>query len=248
MTCPAQSVSGGYNPISKTDTKGTYALTFLADSLKSCIERGYPPILIAQDSAHNLAAACDLNETTTNVDLTLQPGLELTGRVETPEGHPIATAYLTLAFYTTDLRGQSYLGNRFTVNPEGVFRISGLPQKRTYGITAQATDHGSVPRKVAESQTGSSTLALEPFVLKPADRILAGRLTDASDQPVAGVYVSMYGEGQQSAWARTDAEGRFVFSKVCEGQVSLSATRQNLRAFVRASAGETNVLLKLRSR
>ncbi len=51
-----------------------------------------------------------------------------------------------------------------------------------------------------------------------------------------------------SATVRTDAEGRFCFEKVCEGQVSLSATRQNLSAFVRASAGETNVLLKLRSR
>lgn len=247
VTCPA--LNGPiYNPTAQTGADGRYTLTIGLDGLRSARKSNPSPRLIARDAARHLAAATELTENATNLDFTLEPGLEIAGRVEDPSGRALPNAQLRLSLYSSDHMAQSFLNDPFPVDAEGRFRINGLPPNQDYGLIATAADHGSESREVSSSRSVTNRVELKPFVLKVANRVLAGQLTDPEGQSVAGTFVHLYGEGQESTSARTDAEGRFRFEHICEGPVNLSASHKTLLAFAKAHAGETNVLLKLRSR
>ena len=51
--------------------------------------------------------------------------------------------------------------------------------------------------------------------LKAANLKLSGQVLDADNKPVAGAYVSLYGEGQPNGNVRTDRDGRFTLDRVC---------------------------------
>jgi hypothetical protein len=91
-------------------------------------------------------------------------------------------------------------------------------------------------------------MELSPFVLKLADRVLAGQVLNENDKPVSGVNVSLNGEDQPDGNMTTDSKGRFHF-QVCEGQVRLFAYSQNGggNAQATAEAGDTNVVMTLSS-
>ena len=74
----------------KTDTNGAFNLTFTIQSWQ--LQSGGDPCLVVRDTARNLAAADDLAEDTTNLTVQLEPALTLTGRVENPDGAPLANA------------------------------------------------------------------------------------------------------------------------------------------------------------
>ena len=74
--------------------------------------------LLIRDVEHNLAVAQDLDEDTTNLDLTLAPGLTLVGRAEAG-GKPLtnATAQLVLPPPRLDLRGTGREGCLYKSQP-----------------------------------------------------------------------------------------------------------------------------------
>ncbi len=87
-----------------------------------------------------------------------------------------------------------------------------------------------------------------PFVLKPADRVIAGQVMKEDDKPASGVNVQLNGEDQPDGQLTTDSKGRFHF-QVCEGQIRLFANSQNGggNAQATAEAGDTNVVMTLSS-
>jgi hypothetical protein len=89
---------------------------------------------------------------------------------------------------------------------------------------------------------------LSPFVLKPADRVIAGKVLRDDDKPASGVNVQLNGEDQPDGNMTTDNQGRFHF-QVCEGQIRLFAYSQNGGGNAQATveAGDTNVVLALSS-
>jgi len=89
---------------------------------------------------------------------------------------------------------------------------------------------------------------LSPFVLKLADRVLAGQVLNENDKPVAGAYVNLSGDGQPNGNMTTDSKGRFHF-QVCEGQIRLFANSPQGGGFAQATAeaGDTNVVMNLSS-
>jgi hypothetical protein len=89
-------------------------------------------------------------------------------------------------------------------------------------------------------------MELLPFVLKLADRVLAGQVLNENDKPVSGINVSLNGDDQPEASARTDSKGRFRF-QVCEGTARVYANGDNSYGQVSAESGDTNVVLTLSS-
>jgi hypothetical protein len=132
-----------------------------------------------------------------------------------------------------------------SVNAEGCFEIKCLPSDGRYFVFATANGHGQSQQQI-ESDSETNRVELPPFVLKLADRVLAGQVLNADDKPVSGVNVSLNGDGQPNGSMTTDSKGRFHF-KVCEGQVRLYAYSQNGsgNAQATAEAGDTNVVLAL---
>jgi protocatechuate 3,4-dioxygenase beta subunit len=231
---------GPETPNVKTDAGGKFELEwnprrFGQNETTACV--------LARDAEHNLAVAQDIDEETGPLDLKLAPGLTLAGRVESG-GKPVTNATVALMFWTGN-RGMPLAGLNRATNMPGRFEIPAIPPGRKYGVRVSAPGYGQKIVNDVAASAEAGRMELDPFELKPANLKLAGQVLDADDKPVAGGNVSLFGEGQPNANARTDREGRFRFDHVCEGSAQLQANSQNSYGNVSAEGGDTNVVLHL---
>jgi len=230
----------------KTDAGGRFDLG--ANPRQTVGMRNYQNVLIARDVGRNLAAAVDVEEDTTNLDLRLEPGLTLAGRVTDPDDKPITNAQVMVMFWTE--RMGSSLGSPVKVDAKGKFAIKGLPAGRKYGVTASATGFGQDNKTIEAADTATNRVELEILQLPLANLRLAGVVVDAEDKPVAGAMINSYGGNKQPQLnRRTDAKGRFSFEHVCVGPITLSANSPQGGEYgnVSAEGGDTNVTLRLGS-
>lgn len=209
--------------------------------------------LVGRDLEHNFAATASIGEKATNMDLHLKAGLALSGSVQDNNGAAVNTA--TVRLMMTTLGSSSVMGGQpATVDEQGAFTFSALPQGRTYSLTVRAPGFGSTNVPVAASEMQTASLKLPPTKLKPMNKRLEGWVVGPDDKPVPGATVMVSGAGQAAADARTDANGHFALM-VCEGTVRVTAMVPNnnpnnlngqLRASsVQAQSGDLDVVLKL---
>jgi hypothetical protein len=78
----------------------------------------------------------------------------------------------------------------------------------------------SAARYLAVPGSGSFVPSIEAVVPDPGVASVAGRITDQSDHPVAGVLVRV-GRDQYEGYARTDSDGRFALDNVPAGLVTV---------------------------
>jgi protocatechuate 3,4-dioxygenase beta subunit len=229
----------------KTDAGGKFELEWNQRQMQMQANNATACVLV-RDVEHDLAAAQDLEDETTTLDLKLAPGLTLSGRVEC-DGQPVTNAAARLIFWTG--RSGMWLPGLGRTNTPGRFEIPALPPGRKYGVVVSAPGYGQNTRGEVEVTTDAVRQELDPVELKPANLKLAGQVLDADDQPVAGVNVNINGDGQPNGNTRTDHDGRFVFEHVCEGQLQVNANRmtsgQNSFGNTSAEGGDTNVVLRL---
>jgi hypothetical protein len=237
-----------------TDTNGWYEILppkkvsgFLSGPviLTNCI--------MARDFEKNLAAVQAFSVKTTNVDLTLQPAITLSGSVKNTEGVPVSGAEIDLGFVSVGYAPQ--MRPPFKANEQGQFSIPALPQGIEYwisGITAKG--YGSSHADVKAKDTQTNHYEFPTFVLKHTDRILAGRVLDSDGKPVVGAEVEFHGDGQpQDFKTKTDSEGKFFTDTVCEGEVHVRAVfwgpplmDEGDSAGIKFQAGDTNVVIRIR--
>ena len=225
----------------KTDADGHYEMIW---DRRQSGQSDQTFCLIAQDKENGLAVARDLEESTSDFDLQLQPGLALFGKVEEPESKPITNASVSVTLWSGNM-GANF-GEPASVDAEGRFKITSLPAGRRYSISASAPGHGSVSRSVTSVEGETNAVEIETFVLRIADQELAGQVLDENEKPAQRAQVSIQGEGQPNLNLVTDLDGRFK-ATVCEGRVRLWAHMPNAYGSGSAESGDTNVVLQLRS-
>jgi serine/threonine protein kinase len=251
--------SGNYAE-TRTDTNGRYEI--IQHPKTSNIMTG--PVnptnsIMAGDVRENLAAIQFFGAGVSNVDLTLQSAITLSGSVKNTDGKPVPGAEVDVRFLSgnsiTPLRSQST-----TVSELGLFSSPVLPQGREYWIYGiKAKGYGSAFARVEATDTKAITYSFPPFVLKPANYRLAGRVLDSKGKPLIGTRVSFSGPGQpQDSFTNTDSEGQFFFDAVCEGPIKIFANYQdpqdnsiymnlNGGSGMEVEAGDTNILIKQKS-
>lgn len=222
--------------------------------------------VMARDLMRNLAAIQEFGTSPTNfsfmgmemiptnLDLTLQPGITLSGSVKDTEGAPVTNA-------TVDISVQ--IGNSISklwprpvkVDAQGSFSYPALPQGRTYefwqGINAKG--YGTAYARLKAEDSKTNHYDFPAFVLKRADRQLAGQVLGRDGKPVVGARVSMSGQGQlMFREARSDGQGHFNFDGVCAGEVRVNARydsspdhKNSEQGDVSAQGGDTNVVVRL---
>ena len=226
----------------KTDANGRFEFTYTPRRSGSSDQS---VCILARDVKRKLAVAQDLNEETRTLDLRLEPGLTIRGQVEDPNGKPITNALATVFLWSGN-SGSSF-DKPLPVDARGKFEATGLPPGRRYSLSVSAKGYGSDSSRIEEAGPDSREVEHPPFVLKVADRPLAGRVVDSEEKPVAEAYVYTYGQGQPNENARTDAKGFFAFAAVCEGTVRVSVSHQSSYGSTSTEGGDTNVLLTLGS-
>ena len=226
----------------KTATNGTFSLTW---SLQPWQMQSGGELLVVRDPVRNLAATEELEEETTNLDVKLKPALTVAGLVRSADGSPLFGAQVSVQLKA----GNSYdqLNEQMAAaDAQGRYEIKCLPPDAQYIVFATAKGHGRSQQQI-QDDSETNRMELSPFVLKLADRVLAGQVLNENDKSVSSANVSLNGEDQPDGNMTTDSKGRFHF-QVCEGQVRLFANAQNGGfAQATAEAGDTNVVMTLSS-
>jgi hypothetical protein len=227
----------------RTGTNGAYNLAW---SLQPWQAQSGDALLVVRDATHNLAATEDLSEDVTNLDVKLKPALTVTGQVKGVGDSPLHSAQVGLWLKVGN--GYDQLNEQMTaVNAEGRFEIKCLPLEAQYMVFATAKGYGRSQQQF-EPDTETNRLELAPFVLKPANRVIAGQVLTDGDKPASGVNVQLNGEDQPDGYVTADSKGRFHF-QVCEGQIRLFAYSQSGGGNAQATveAGDTNIVINLSS-
>jgi protocatechuate 3,4-dioxygenase beta subunit len=252
----------GINVELKSDAEGKFSITWQEQNMMSLPAatatpaRGAPAVmrhsLVGRDLEHHWAAAVAVDDQTTNVDLPLQEALTIAGSVKDPDGAPVKNATARAILFSGTASGLIGGPQPATVGAQGAFSIGVLPPGQQYSLSVSAPGYGSATRRVQADETQTNHLVLPPFTLKLANLKLEGQVVDADDQPVAGIRVTLQGEGQTSGSATTDAKGHFAYDSVCEGDVVLSVASRNVRSGrpsyrgrAQARGGDTDVVVKL---
>ena len=211
--------------------------------------------ILARSLERNLAAIQEFEKIPTNLDLTLQPGITFSGSVKDTDGVPVTNAVVSLGLESAHSSRQ--VGPPLIkVNAQGLFTLPAMPQGRAYwssGAMITAKGYGTINRYVRAEETKTNHYEFPSFVLKRADRKLAGQVLGLDGMPVAGANVNFNGEGQpqllwQSLSVKTDHKGNFRFDGVCEGPLTVSVSSNNIHGNAPAHGGDTNVVLRLGNR
>jgi len=243
----------GANLETVNEPDGAYTMTWRMPTGRNRGFQQSKPAILARDSSRNLAVRQELkNESATNMDLRLQPGLTLSATVLDSDGKPIPSATATLmitTFFESGSMNYSLNLPPTSADAKGLIEIKTLPPGMQYGVTIGAKGYGTMTARAQAGETEGTNFVFPDVVLRKADRTLAGQVVGANGKGVAGANVSISGQGQPNANATTDAKGRFAFEAVCEGPVQVSASSQSGGDYTYGNAsvlaGETNAVVHL---
>jgi protocatechuate 3,4-dioxygenase beta subunit len=203
-----------------------------------------PPVLVAWDVAHNLAGSTEIGKTEGDLELTLQPGLTVTGTVLSEEGQPLAGGHVTVMLRPTPHSLLQLNRELIAIGADGTFEVKTLPADRPYTITALADGYGRRSVEVNPQDSKDHRYDAGPLKLPLAKLSITGVVVDPNDKPVAGAFIVGGGEGQPALHTQTDAEGKFTIQSVCPGPISLTVNSRGPRpmsAMVPAEGGATDL-------
>jgi protocatechuate 3,4-dioxygenase beta subunit len=230
----------------KTGPDGRYLIKWTKQNWGGTI---WSPFIFARDLEHNLAASQDIDETTSNQDLTLQPGLTLSATVQDANGKPITTAEEEVTLWS-GLAEFQFNTIPYRADDRGIIEITALPQGRRYSADITARGCGSAHPVAQIFDTQTNHFSFPTVVLKAADRKLAGQVLKADGTPVPSARVSIFVNAQSGMRSTdattTDAQGRFSFDSVAGGTFQMIVNGQNAGyGSAQVRAGDTNVVFRL---
>jgi hypothetical protein len=249
---PAASATRGV----KSDASGKFTFSWEPLSLDAAMVRGAAfhrlpdNLLVGRDLERNFVATAKIDETATNMDLHLQPGLTLSGAVRDNNGAPVKNAIVRLYMGGDDL-GSTVGENPVVLSEQATFTVGALPLNRDYSLNGTAAGFGTAVVLVPATETHVANLQLPVMTLKPADRPLEGVVLGPDGVMAPGARVSVGGPGQPNASTLANANGDFAL-KVCEGAVLVMGSLQGdmLHGLVfsgsaQTQGGDVKVILRL---
>lgn len=180
----------------------------------------------------------------------LQPAVEYTGVVLSPDGKAVVGAQVKLFNATTQEQSLLGLVDHFVSDHNGEFRFS-AHQRSLFEATHPKFSPGraEVDREVVQS--GRMTLTLRPAGISPVARLeIAGKVVDEHGDPIAGAFVDAQPKGASgltTAPSTTSApDGVFVLTDLDPGTYQVAAVHAELSpTIVEAQAGARDLVLKL---
>ncbi|HEX5398965.1 MAG TPA: carboxypeptidase regulatory-like domain-containing protein, partial [Verrucomicrobiae bacterium] len=225
----------------RTDANGRYELRWQKPSWAGSANQSF--YLLARDSERKLAAVQEMDETTTNLDVTLKPAMNLSGSVQDTKGRAVTNAMAYIMLHMENM-GFTITRQRIFSDEQGRIHAEALPKGERYELYVSAQGYGNARQEMQAADPKADHYDFPPLILKIADRKLAGRVLGTNGTPVADAQVWLNGEGQPNGNATTDARGWFHYDAVCEGALTVSANFKGLSGSAEAMGGDTNVVIR----
>jgi hypothetical protein len=250
-----------------TDTNGRYEITWVTIPQMDVYLAGAPySCLIARSVERALAGKEQINEHTTNLDMTLQPGVRLVANVKDETGRPVTNAIGMLAFGNADGEKPGHLEETCHSDSQGIIEIPAVPQAEGYVLNVWAIGYVGSGQRLEGPVRQTNRFEFPTIVLPIADQELAGSVLDKHGNPVVGAWVQAVAVSQvlqplpdkPEAWEAkqvsgpdfgntlTDKQGHFIFHTIRKGAIQLNFNIHGSSISVQTFAGNTNLLLRLR--
>jgi protocatechuate 3,4-dioxygenase beta subunit len=169
-------------------------------------------------------------------EIRLPPGGAIEGILTDARGKPVEKAWVSL--HPSNFEDFAALADHFvrspSTGPDGRFRIENLPRGLRVDVEVQHSE--LLPAEVS----GVEVPTAQPLRIRlESARSLAGRVVGERGEPVVGASVrcsetTVLPDGSQQTRSReevrTDAEGRFVLSRVSPGKADLQASAPGYRS------------------
>lgn len=175
---------------------------------------------VARHTQRNLVAFVDFNEDANNLDVMLEPGAILTGKVVDPYGKGIQGTRISI--HSPDWR--MFLSPTIIkTDTEGKFEIRALPLGHKYSVTAIATGYRINKIEFQTKETPDNRIDAGPIVLARGQFSVSGVVVNRKGKPVANASVHCTGNEQVDIHTQSDANGRFTAYGIFEGPVLIIA-------------------------
>jgi protocatechuate 3,4-dioxygenase beta subunit len=240
---------GGGREETVSDAEGKFEVVYDLGSWPS----GRTPtrFLVGRQYERNLAAAVQVDEDTSELEMKLEPGVIMTGQVVDPNGKGIADVEVR-----TMMRGPQWgstIGRKAVIaDSDGKYEIKALPPGRTYSIYANAEGYGqSRGEEISADAAVNKRLDAGKLTLAVANLSVSGVVVDDDNKPVAGARINSYGENQPYRDTQTDVDGKFTLEKVCAGKIRISADKTGVTrmyGYVETEGGATDLRIVISER
>jgi uncharacterized GH25 family protein len=204
--------------------------------------------LVARHNDRNLATGWILEEETKNVDIVLEPGVTLAGRVLDPTGTPMDQAGVRVMLHLSNW-GSSLDSGRIKTDASGRFEVRAIPAEHEYWITASTDGFGKQEKRIDTGDAEDGRMVLGDYTLPLADQTVTGQVVDETGKPMANARIHAYGDNQpDNRNIKTDAQGNFTIEKACVGRIRISANysspgQTHLYGNIETEGGATDVKL-----
>ena len=184
--------------------------------------------ILARDTQCSRAGFTLTDDLETPVQLSLNPALNVRGRITDPNGLGVPAA--RVAFDVRVLRCFCGIGEEVLTDAEGYFEYRALPRPQEpfeYRISVHVA--GYAPKtyeRISFDGAAGTTVDLTPSQLNPANLAISGTVVDGNGVPAPRTVVFLHGTGgvdQPEKATATDSQGRFVITRIGKGPIRLQA-------------------------
>lgn len=201
-----------------SDSQGQFEITWNPRSRQDDDTAFY---VVARHRKRNLAVTLPIDGDAGSLNLTLKPGVSLSGRVVDPEGRSISGVRLSIMLHP--FSWGSPIDRQNQTDESGEFTLNAIPMENRYELTLEAEGYGRKEILIDAGDAVNGRLDLGRIELALANMSVTGRVVNVTGHPVPGIEVFCFGEGQPSCNTKSDEKGYFELSGVCAGLVRFMA-------------------------
>jgi formylglycine-generating enzyme required for sulfatase activity len=205
--------------------------------------------LVAYNKERNLAMGMEVDREANTLDIQLNPGVVLTGKVVDGDGKGIEKAGIFIYLQKSGWRPDFYLSS-LRSDIEGRFEIRALPPGYDYVLSFGKSGYRSVETEFRFADVRNNRVDGVSIVLLRGQHFVSGVVVDENGKPAPHVIVWCSAKDQPHCQGATGADGRFTIDGIFKGQVMVQAYsyRRKLYGFTHAEAGATDIRIVLGSK